>query len=64
MEFKESIGIQIKKQRKLKKKTQRWLADNIGKTVQYVGYIEQDKREPYPFDLANIEKVLDFKVEL
>lgn len=64
MEIKLSVGKQISKQRKTKKLSQQELATLIGKTTNYVGYIEQGKRNPRKFDLANIEKVLDFKVEL
>ena len=64
MEIKLSIGRQINKRRKFKGLSQQDLAVLIGKTTNYVGYIERSERKPRPFDLANIEKVLNFKVEL
>jgi len=64
MEIKLSVGRQINKRRKFNQVTQMELAVLIGKTTNYIGYIERDARKPRPFDLANIEKVLKFKVEL
>ena len=63
-EIKLSIGRQINKQRKFVGLTQMELAVKIGKTTNYVGYVERDERKPRPFDLANIEKELGFKVQL
>lgn len=62
--IKKSIGEQIRAQRELREKTQIELALAIGKTTQYIWYIEKDKKKPRPFDLANIEKELKFKVQL
>ena len=62
--IKKSIGEQIRARREFKEKTQIELALAIGKTTQYIWYIESDIRKPRRFDLVNIEKELNFKVQL
>lgn len=61
---KELIGNQIKKQRKLKGKTQEELGFSIGKTRRYIIGVESNNVKPRPFDRANIEKELNFKIKL
>lgn len=63
-EIKSTIGTQIRKQRKLKGKTQEELGKSIGKTRHYIMGVESNLSIPRPFDLANIEKELNFKVQL
>lgn len=57
-----SFGKKIKIQRTIKDLTQKQLADRIGKSQEFICYVESDKRIPDLLEAETIAKALDTTV--
>lgn len=58
-----SVGTQIRQRREEKGLSRTEASYPIGRTSVWLKYIEDDERLPKRFDRANLEKLLDFKIE-
>lgn len=56
------LGMRIREERKKNKFTQEKLAERVGLSVDYIGYIERGKQTPYLKTLERIAKVLGVEV--
>lgn len=59
-----TIGEQIKEARLNNDLSRAELAVKIGKSPEYIGYVENDKRAPRKFDRALLEKELKIVIEI
>lgn len=57
------LGARIREERKKAKLTQEKLAEQVGLSVDYIGYIERGKQAPYLKTLERIAKALN-KIEV